>query len=315
MLVAENVLTIPMNIPLGIALTELIAETQIPTIAHHHDFYWERSRFHLNGYADLIQRTFPPDLPNVRHLVINTQARHELLARTGIPAEVVPNVMDFGNSPRVNEERSQGLRRELGLGPGDIMVLQPTRMVPRKGVETTLEIVRRLGPKRCKLVVPHGLDDEGPAYHRGIAERCEASGIDLRCIHDRVTDPLESPEEMGRGGYSLWDVYHACDIVAYPSRKEGFGNAFLEAVYTRKPIVVNRYEIYVRDIEPKGFDVIPLDEGRVTGEAMDGIHAVLTDPKRRSGMVETNYRIAREWFSYDCLAERLSGWLSDASGG
>ena len=33
----ENVLTIPMHLPLGIALTELIAETQIPTIAHHHD--------------------------------------------------------------------------------------------------------------------------------------------------------------------------------------------------------------------------------------------------------------------------------------
>jgi hypothetical protein len=41
LLVTENVLTIPMHIPLGIALTELIAETQIPTIAHHHDFYWE----------------------------------------------------------------------------------------------------------------------------------------------------------------------------------------------------------------------------------------------------------------------------------
>ena len=40
LLVAQNILTIPMHISLGIALTELIAETQIPTIAHHHDFYW-----------------------------------------------------------------------------------------------------------------------------------------------------------------------------------------------------------------------------------------------------------------------------------
>ena len=41
LLIAENVLTIPMHIPLGLALTETIAETQIPTIAHNHDFYWE----------------------------------------------------------------------------------------------------------------------------------------------------------------------------------------------------------------------------------------------------------------------------------
>ena len=44
LLVAQNVLTIPMHISLGIALTELIAESGIPTIAHHHDFYWERTQ-------------------------------------------------------------------------------------------------------------------------------------------------------------------------------------------------------------------------------------------------------------------------------
>jgi len=34
-----------MHIPLGLALTEFLAETSLPCIAHHHDFYWERERF------------------------------------------------------------------------------------------------------------------------------------------------------------------------------------------------------------------------------------------------------------------------------
>ena len=42
LLIAENALTIPMNIPLGIAIVEFLVETRIPCIAHHHDFYWER---------------------------------------------------------------------------------------------------------------------------------------------------------------------------------------------------------------------------------------------------------------------------------
>ena len=42
LLMPENSLTIPMNIPLGVAITEIIAETGMPAIAHHHDFYWER---------------------------------------------------------------------------------------------------------------------------------------------------------------------------------------------------------------------------------------------------------------------------------
>lgn len=45
LLVPQNILAIPMNIPLGLAVTEYIAETGIPTIAHHHDFAWERERF------------------------------------------------------------------------------------------------------------------------------------------------------------------------------------------------------------------------------------------------------------------------------
>jgi len=47
-LVVQNALCLPMHIPLGVALTHFIAETGSPTIAHHHDFYWERARFSVN---------------------------------------------------------------------------------------------------------------------------------------------------------------------------------------------------------------------------------------------------------------------------
>lgn len=43
MLIVENALTIPMHIPLGVALAEIIAERQIPTVAHHHDFFREHN--------------------------------------------------------------------------------------------------------------------------------------------------------------------------------------------------------------------------------------------------------------------------------
>ena len=58
--------------------------------------------------------------------------------------------------------------------------------------------------------------------------------------------------------YSLWDMYPITDLVTYPSLYEGFGNAFLEAVYYRKPLLVNRYDIYMRDIEPKGFQTVTI---------------------------------------------------------
>ena len=99
MLLIENALTIPLNLPLGVAMTEFIMETGIPTIAHHHDFYWERDRFTNNAVADYLSLAFPPNLPSIRHVVINSHAGAQLSLRTGISSIVCPNVMDFANPP------------------------------------------------------------------------------------------------------------------------------------------------------------------------------------------------------------------------
>ena len=82
-LVVQNAPAIPVNIPLGIALTEFITETGIPTIAHHHDFFWERQRFHSFAAMDYLRSSFPPIQPNIQHVVINSIAGLEFARRTG----------------------------------------------------------------------------------------------------------------------------------------------------------------------------------------------------------------------------------------
>src|SRR5687768_12385985 len=67
LLIVENALSIPLNIPLGLAVTEVIAETGIPAIGHHHDFYWERKRFLVNCISDYLEMAFPPRLPSIYH--------------------------------------------------------------------------------------------------------------------------------------------------------------------------------------------------------------------------------------------------------
>lgn len=63
-----------MNLPLGLALTEVIAETGIPTICHHPDFFWERKRFLSNAVWDYLAMVFPSNLPSFQHVVINSVA-------------------------------------------------------------------------------------------------------------------------------------------------------------------------------------------------------------------------------------------------
>jgi hypothetical protein len=48
LMVVENALAIPINLSLGLCLTELIEELHIPAIAHHNDFFWEQRCFQVN---------------------------------------------------------------------------------------------------------------------------------------------------------------------------------------------------------------------------------------------------------------------------
>ena len=108
----------------------------------------------------------------------------------------------------------------------------------------------------------------------------------------------------GRKIYTLEDIYPYADLVTYPSTFEGFGNAFLEAIYFRKAVVVNTYSIYTKDIKPKGFSVIELD-GYVTRDAIEKTRQILTDLKLRRETVDLNYELGKQYYSYDILRRRL----------
>jgi glycosyltransferase involved in cell wall biosynthesis len=90
-----------------------------------------------------------------------------------------------------------------------------------------------------------------------------------------VDDPFARPSKKSNR-FSLWEVYQAADFITYPSLYEGFGNAFLEAIYFNKPILVNRYKIFVHDIEPKGFELVTMD-GVLTGDVVKKIQKIVQD--------------------------------------
>ena len=308
LLIPENALTIPLNIPLGIALTELSAETNTFMVAHHHDFYWERDRFMVNAVSDYLRMAFPPVLPNIEHVVINTVANTELGLRTGISARVMPNIMDFENAPPKPDDYSSDVRQALGIKDDELFVLQPTRVVQRKGIEHAMELVKRLG-RKAKLVISHASGDEGHDYEQRLREYSELVGIETIFVAD-IIDEKRGTTEDGRKIYTLTDVYPHADLVTYPSTLEGFGNAFLESIYYRKPIVINAYAIYLKDIKPKGFSVIELN-GYVTNDAVDKTKQVLDEPQLRDQMVELNYKLGIRHFSYSVLHRELKHYMQE----
>ncbi len=310
-LIVENALTIPINLPLGLALTEFIAETGYPVIAHHHDFYWERQRFQNNSVHDYLAAAFPPNLPSIRHVVINSVQARQLASRIGVTAMIVPNVMDFDAPPPPLDEYARSVRADLGLAPGQYLILQPTRIIQRKGIEHAIELTRRLGLP-AELVISHASGDEGTSYEKRVREFAALLGVKVN-FEAAIVGDARGVTPDGRKIYTLGDVYPQADLVTYPSAIEGFGNAFLEAIYYKRPLVVNNYSIYETDIKPKGFKVVEFD-GFISDATLEHARRLLTYPQEAVQYAEQNYELARRYYSFTMLERRLNHLLADCFG-
>jgi len=302
LLIAENALSIPLNIPLGLALAELIAETGIPVIAHHHDFFWERKRFLVNSIGDYLEMAFPPRLPSIHHVVINSLAATEMGKRRGINVSIIPNVMDFDNPPNPPDEYTAWLRADLGVGPEERFFLQPTRPLQRKGIEYAIELIRRLETK-VRLVISHAGGDEGSEYIEHVRTLAELMDVRVNFVSDIINTERGTTKD-GRKIYTLGDVYPYADLVTFPSLLEGFGNAFLETVYYRRPIFINNYTIYSIDIKPKGFKAAEFN-GFINDKTIAHVQKILSDRKFAEEMTEHNYNLGKKFYSYAVLERQL----------
>jgi mannosylglucosylglycerate synthase len=307
LLIPQNVLAIPLNIPLALAISDLIAETGLPTIAQHHDLAWERKRFLVNGVNDYLSAAFPPDLPSIRHVVINSLAQRQLAWRRGLNAMLLPNVMDFETPPLPPDDYAADARQALELADDELLILQPTRVISRKGIEHALELVARLG-RKARLVISHASGDEGDAYEQRLRQYAGLLGARVLFVSEIIGETRGATAD-GRKIYSLADIYPHADFVTYPSLIEGFGNAFLEAIYFRKPLLVQRYDVYAADIGPKGFQVVEFDE-YLTEETVTAVRQLLDNPQLTAVMVEHNYRLAVEHYGYATLRRCLQQLLT-----
>lgn len=310
--IVQNAFAIPMQLPLAQALTDLLAERDLPALAHNHDYYWERDRFQHSDIGAFLDRYFPPDLLNLRYACINSLAQTALRERRNLGSILIPNVFDFETPPPGIDAYNADFRQAIGIADTDWLILQPTRVVPRKGIELAVELVAGLNDPRAKLVITHHAGDEGPAYLHALQAQAAAAGVDLLYVADQIDDVRRSAEN-GSKIYSLWDAYPHADFVTYPSLIEGFGNALIETVYFKVPALVNRYAVYSADIGPKGFQFVEID-GIVTEEAVAMVKEWLETPQLTEPLVECNYELGLEHYSFQALRTLLSAELQIIGG-
>ncbi len=348
-LIPQNVWSVAASPPVGIALARVMRDLGLPALAHNHDFYWERT----SGVAltcataiELADKYLPPRDPLARHVVINSLAQRELAARKGIESTVVPNIFDFDAPPWQADDYNRDFRARIGLRENDVLVLQATRIVQRKGIELAVDFVKALDtPERRARLKARGLydgrsfdddsrivfvlagyarDDVSGGYVASLKQKIERSGIDALFIEELVEGQRQT--HNGDKVYSLWDTYVFADFVTYPSLWEGWGNQFLEALRARLPLMLFEYPVYQADIGDKGFRVVSLgaeaqgrdDLGlvqvapRVVEAAADQAVDLLTDARLRQETVEHNFQLGQQHYSLESLRGYLAPLIDGA---
>jgi len=69
----------------------------------------------------------------------------------------------------------------------------------------------------------------------------------------------------------------------------------------------------VRDIEPKGFNLLTMD-GFVTPALAEKVGEILENETVRNEVVEHNFEVARHFFSYSVVRRNLRALISSLTG-
>lgn len=316
LLVVPNALSIPMHFPLAVALSRTIEELKIPTIARHHDFWWERKRFLNSTMFPFFKRWFPPILPNIHHVVINSAAKAEFKKRLGVKAELIWDTFDFRSDLNKIDSFSKAWREDFGIEEDNLVFLQPTRVVPRKRIELSVELVKRLENPKIILVIAGQSGDEGRGYEVEMKRLAMKSKIRFLIIGDYVNSKRRliktSNQNMAQRHriYTLWDCYVNADFITYPTRVEGFGNQFVETMYFKKPIILTPYPVFKMDIQPLGFNTVMMPH-RVTKKVVEDVKSLIDNPNKRKKMVEENFKLGKKYLSYDCVKGKLKSFFKE----
>lgn len=347
LLICQNVWSVAMNPSVAIALARLTKKLKIPAIAHNHDFYWDRVdgvSLTCSAAVELADKFLPPR-DGIRHAVINSLTQKEMLARKGIESTIIPNVFDFDSPRWLPDDYNQDFRKRIGLEDNDLMVLQATRIVPRKGIELAIDFVRALdSPERRAILKERGLyngrpftddsrivlvlagysiDDLTGLYLSQLKQKVIQLGVDAIFIGDQIDGQRHITK--GKKYYSLWDTYVFADFVTYTSLWEGWGNQLLEAIHARLPFLIFEYPVYATDINNQGLKAVSLGselfgqdpqglaqiKPEIINRAADEAVVLLSDNARRQEVIEHNYKVGCEHYSLRVLEGYLSRLLVD----
>jgi glycosyltransferase-like protein len=220
-------------------------------------------------------------------LAVTEVWREILAADYGVRAGVVPNGVDVARFASGSPRRAAELRASVGAADRPLL-LAVGGLEPRKGSDNlvrALAAVRRRSRLEPVLAVlgGHSFQDYR-AYHDAVLTELPRLGLAPGC--DVVEVGTVPDEDM-----PAW--YRAADALAFPSVKEGFGLAVLEAMSAGVPVVTSDLPVF-REYLVSGRDALLVPVGDVDALA-DALLAALGDEELRTTLTSAGRQVAQRF--------------------
>jgi glycosyltransferase involved in cell wall biosynthesis len=205
--------------------------------------------------------------------------------------KVIPNAVDTARFTHSFSESEVGsMKEKLGKKEGDVYVVTTSRLVHKNAVDDVIRALPQLPENVSFLIYGIGPDEEklkGLVQELGVAERARFMG---QISHAEM--PL---------------MLAACDIFTRPSRSEGMGNSFIEAMAAGLPVIATQ-EGGIADFL---FDASRNPDREATGWAVDkdapdqiaaAVRDIVSNPQEAAKVTETARRMVIQKYDWNTVA-------------
>jgi glycosyltransferase involved in cell wall biosynthesis len=245
-ILAHNVLHMPFNLPLTLSLRRLADSETGPVIvswAHDSPYFQPSPPKYLNSPPwPVLQHLHP----NIHHVTVSESRMRLFTKHCGEASwKVVHNGIDPARFFYL-DSKSVRLSEELDLFSRDLVVVQPSRITPRKNLELSIHIIRGiklLGHNVLFMLTgaydPH--EERAVAYYRRLRYWINELGL-----QDNIAVLAEyrfrDRTKLVPDRIFIRDLYLMADLLLMTSKDEGFGLPLLEAGMIKLPIACSEIE-------------------------------------------------------------------------
>lgn len=207
--------------------------------------------------------------------------------------EIIPNGADLTVLESSTQSSVDEVKDMLGKKMGDVFLITTSRLVHKNAVDNVLKALPLLAENVHFLILGIGSDEEK------LRHEAKRLGVEARVKFLGFIEQSEIPKYL-----------KASDIFIRPSRSEGMGNSFIEAMAAGLPVIATQ-EGGIADFlfdEKKNPDK-PITGFAVTKdspqEISEAVKNIMSHPEKVRAVVRTSQAMVREKYDWDLIARTI----------